>query len=163
MLDGEFPDFTKVGFLIPLAKNHRRFRPIHLLETLYKAVDARVARRLLEVTEKLKLTNPAQYGSVKYGTAATPLDAFLMVAEDTICARTEAWTGLLDCSEAFDSISDPITDIIIATAGLPDKFAKWARQAKHLQRRIVVTAGGQSAKEVKVKGGSQGAPTMPLF
>jgi len=165
MLEGNYPDCLKIGAIAPKPKDLHRFRPITLLEYLYRAVDSRVTKRLLEVIEKLKLVDPDQFGSIRGGSTAAAIDILRLVIEDSDFHQKSLWLTLLDCSEAFDSLDDVITDISFKSIGIPDFFTTWARQARRSQRRIIITAGGVSkvSEAIPVKGGSQGAPSMPAF
>jgi hypothetical protein len=51
MIDGNFPETSTFGTIAPTPKNLSRYRPIHLLEIIYRAVDHRVAARLLDAIQ----------------------------------------------------------------------------------------------------------------
>ena len=165
MLDGNFPDITKIGALSPKAKNHTRIRPLHLLATLYRAVDGRVARRLTQKLKVLKITDEAQFGSIKGGSSIDPIDHLQMVAEDAAYHNKEAFGIFLDCSEAFDSLNNQVTDIVFQSVGLPEQIILWALRAKENQIRMISTAGGMSelTNPLIVQGGCQGSATMSPF
>ena len=165
MIDGNFPDETKLGVIVPTSKNKERFRPLHLLQIIYRAVDHRIASRLLDAIQDLGIAPPDQHGSLRGSGPPTPIDLLLVIAEDSHFYGREAWVNLLDCSEAFDSQTNAATDIVLASAGLPERFIIWARRAKNNQRRVISTAGGLSdpADPVRVLGGSQGSSTMPVL
>ena len=165
MLDGNFPDITKIGALSPKAKNHTRIRPLHLLSTLYRAVDGRVARRLTQKLKVLKITDEAQFGSIKGGSSIDPIDHLQMVAEDAAYHNKEAFGIFLDCSEAFDSLNNQVTDIVFQSVGLPEQIILWALRAKENQIRMISTAGGMSelTNPLIVQGGCQGSATMSPF
>ena len=91
--------------------------------------DRYITKRLLNAITPLKLVPTNQFGSIIGGTSTSPIDIMLMISEDAHFHNRTAWVNLLDCSEAFDSMNDPITDIILAHTGLPDKFILWTRRA----------------------------------
>lgn len=132
---------------------------------MYRAVDARITNRLQKLMFKLSLVDRDQVGFVKEGNTLIAIDIFKLMIEDSILNRREAWLCLLDCSEAFDSLDDAVTDIAFSCAGLPQRFIRWALRARQLQQRVIITAGGISplTKSFLVKGGSQGAPSMPAY
>ena len=163
MIDGNYSPITLLGVLVPLSKNLERFRPIHLLEIVYRAVDRHITKHLLNAISTLKLVPPNQFGSIIGGSSTSPIDIMVMIAEDAQFHDRTAWVNLLDCSEAFDSMNDAITDIILAHTGLPDKFILWTRRATQNQKRLILTAGGISDIHtfLNVRGCSQGAPSCP--
>ena len=165
MLEGNYPDNTKMGALSAKHKDLHRFRPICLLEVIYRAVDSRIAKRLLTVIDDLGPIDRDQIGFIKGGNASIALDILRFIIEDSNFHDKPAWIGLLDCSEAFDSLDDPVTDIALSCAGLPDFFIRWVLRSKQLQRRVVISAGGISKRLTAflVKGGTQGAPTQPVY
>ena len=117
MLDGNYPDCQKIGAIAPKPKDLHRFRPITLLEYLYRAVDTRVTKRLLEVIEKLKLVDHDQFGSIRGGSTSAAIDILRLAVEDSNFHQKPLWLTLLDCSEAFDSLDDVITDISFQSLG----------------------------------------------
>jgi hypothetical protein len=165
IVDGNYPDSLKLGAISPKPKDLYRFRPITLLEYLYRAVESTIATRLGLIIQELEITDTAQYGFVRGGSTGTAIDILRLIIEDATHNRKGAWIALMDCSEAFDSLDDMLTDITFRAANIPERFITWARQARRFQRRIIITAGGVSSIEnaIPATGGAQGAPTMPAF
>ena len=164
MIDGIFPPCTTRAIIVPKIKDHYRIRPITLLDTYFRAYNGRFTKRLLNLVAKHKLNHPDQCGSFTGGQSAEAIDEVFLVAEDAKTHGKEAWVTFLDCSEAFDSMNDQVTDITLKAIGLPERLIKWIRRAKATHTRIVTTAGGMSkiATEIKVRGGIQGQPSSPV-
>ncbi len=71
---GETVEELKTGTVTPLIKDLQRFRPITLLEPIYKCCMAVMSTRLLKLFHKHRLLDTAQYGFVLDGheTPASP-------------------------------------------------------------------------------------------
>jgi len=74
LIKGNFPNKATLGTLVPTSKDLDRFRPIHLLEVIYRGVDHRITSRLLEIMKKHQIQPQNQFGSVRGGSAASALD-----------------------------------------------------------------------------------------
>ena len=61
---GETVDELKLGTVSPLPKDLERFRPITLLEPIYKCCMATMSGKLLLLLHEWQLLDLAQYGSV---------------------------------------------------------------------------------------------------
>lgn len=83
MLEGNYPDTTKMGALSAKHKDLHRFRPICLLEVIYRAVDSRIAKRLLTVIDDLGPIDRDQIGFIKGGNASIALDILRFIIEDS--------------------------------------------------------------------------------
>ena len=129
----------------------------------YRALNARITKKLLQFIPKFNIDHPDQCGSFDGGQTAIALDEIFLLAEDSNYNNKEAWVTLLDCSEAFDSMNAQVTDITLKSAGLPPQIITWLRLAQSKHTRVVTTAGGTSkiADAIKVEGGIQGQPSMP--
>jgi hypothetical protein len=74
IIDGTCTDKYKLGAIVPLLKDERRYRPVTLLETLWKTAMTRISDRLLDVLHKHKLLHPTQYAFIRGGNTHAPLD-----------------------------------------------------------------------------------------
>ena len=67
ILDGSCTSDFKPGVVITLLKDERSYRPVALLETLWKTAMTRVSDRLLDTLQKFSLLNDAHYAFVRNG------------------------------------------------------------------------------------------------
>ena len=103
--------YLKLGTVSPLVKDLARFRPVTLLEPIYKCCMATMAAKLLHALHEYGLLDAAQYGFVVDGSCVEPL---------TIMARlfergrgeggAELHVAFLDATSAFDSVPHTALD-----------------------------------------------------
>ena len=64
ILAGEMVGELQLGVVVPILKNEGAFRPITLLEPIYKCCTARVSERLAQVLHRDGLLESSQFGFV---------------------------------------------------------------------------------------------------
>ena len=101
---GETVDSLKLGTLSPLYKDVARFRPITLLEPIYKCCMASMSRRLAQLLYNLSILHPAQYGFVADGSCLEPLSVTNSMYENSLATDKPLHLAYLDATSAFDSI-----------------------------------------------------------
>jgi hypothetical protein len=70
MLDGRTPEALKRGTILPMVKDKSRYRPITLLELLYKADTTLVSDRFYAMAAEFGILEPNQYAFRTGGTTA---------------------------------------------------------------------------------------------
>jgi hypothetical protein len=89
IIDGTCTDKYKLGAIVPLLKDERRYRPVTLLETLWKTAMTRISDRLLDVLHKHKLLHPTLYAFIRGGSTHAPLDIMAHVMQRSKAMKTE--------------------------------------------------------------------------
>ena len=84
---GEMVDEMRTGTVTPLPKDELRFRPITLLEPIYKCCMATMAGRLLHALHEFGLLDAAQFGFVVDGSCIEPLTIMVRIFEQGRAAR----------------------------------------------------------------------------
>ena len=79
---GEVVDELKMGIVSPLPKNLEAFRPVTLLEPLYKCCMATMSGKVLRFLHEYGLLDAAQFGFVVDGSCTEPLKIMARVFEN---------------------------------------------------------------------------------
>ena len=163
---GEVPDELKLGVVSPLAKDEEKFRPVVLLEPLYKVCMATMSSRVLNSLHKYGLLDSAQFGFVRDGSCHDPLKVMARLYERGRGADgEELHVAFLDATSAFDSVPHTVLDAALRRLGAPPDFISWIRAVLSGHRRKAVTAYETDADDeaIELEGGApQGCPSSPL-
>jgi hypothetical protein len=68
IFSGQAPDRLRLGVIAPLLKSDSKYRPVTLLESLWKCCMTRVSDKLLDVIAKYQLLDATQYAFLRGGT-----------------------------------------------------------------------------------------------
>ena len=135
VLAGTAPAETRRSLLTPLMKDARRFRPVTLLEVLYKACMARASDRLLDVIEKHELLHKCQYTFLRNGCIATPIEIMTAAISDSRARGKSCHLAFLDATSAYDVVPDYALELGLARIGAPRSFITWVKRAMNGHRR----------------------------
>ena len=165
---GEAVDEMKLGTISPLPKNEQKFRPVTLLEPIYKCCMAHMSGKLLHLLHKHELLDPAQYGFVVDGSCVEPLTIMARIFEAGRDAggKQEIHVAFLDATSAFDSVPHTALDAALRRLGAPEDFITWLRSVLHGHRRCAATAyeADADSEAVRLEGGTpQGCPASPTI
>jgi hypothetical protein len=162
---GETVEEGKLGTVGPLTKDLSRFRPITLLEPIYKCCMGTVAKRTAVLLHKYGRLNMEQFGFVSEGSCLEPMflfDALITEAEEE---TVEGHSGCVDASGAFDSVPHVPLDAAWARVGADEATITWWRSCLSEHARLVSTAYGVESvaeKRQTAAGCPQGCPSSPI-
>ena len=162
ILDGTCPQEFKLGIIVPLSKDERRFRPVTLLGPLWKAVMTRVSDRLLDVLHKQGVMDPAQYAFLRFGSTGPPIE---IINEHAIAQDREAHIVMLDATSAYDCVVLHYLDVALRKIGAPPEFIDFIRKTAGGHTRIVSTGAGMTGEvdAFPLAGLAQGDPLSPAL
>ena len=161
IIDGTCTDSYKLGAIVPLLKDERRYRPVTLLETLWKTAMTRISDRLLDVLHKHKLLHPTQYAFLRGGSTHAPLDIMANLTQRSQAKNTETHICFLDATSAYDCVPLWALDIAFRRIGAPEDFIAWIGKTTAGHERIVATCAGISNEKFPLGGLAQGCPFSP--
>jgi hypothetical protein len=139
------------------------YRPIALLPTLGKVLEAIMAKRVAEAAEWNGLLPDEQMGN-RAG-RSTELAVRLVVAQVQEAWRQGATTSLLqlDISGAFDTINHTRLLDTLRAYGFPGWLVRWIK-AWLEDRRATLFFDGQATEPIPVRAGvPQGSPLSPIL
>ena len=165
---GEVVDELKLGTVSPLPKDQSRFRPVTLLEPIYKCCMSFMSAKLMRVLHENKLLDLAQYGFVIDESCVEPLTIMARLFEQgrDSGGGEEIHVALLDATSAFDSVPHTALDAAMRRLGAPDDFITWLRSVLSGHQRVAATSYAvDSADTAVVLGGGtpQGCPASPTI
>ena len=163
IIDGTCTDKYKLGAIVPLLKDERRYRPVTLLETLWKTAMTRISDRLLDVLHKHKLLHPTQYAFIRGGNTHAPLDIMAHAMQRSKAKKTETHVCFLDATSAYDCVPLWSLDIAFRRLGAPEDFTTWIRKTTAGHERIVATCAGTTKDSFPLGGLAQGCPFSPAL
>ena len=165
IINGSCTTRFKLGVIIPLLKDDRRYRPVTLLETIWKTAMTRVSDRLLDTLHEFKLLNEAQYAFLRGGSTHAPLDLVTAAMQRTQALKQECHICFLDATSAYDTVPLWVLDVAFRRIGAPEDFIEWIRTTTEGHHRIVSTcAGTNDANDSFPLGGlAQGCPFSPAI
>jgi hypothetical protein len=73
----------KIGIIVCLTKDTKRYRPVTLLQDIWKATTARVTDRILDMYAKYGILNSSQQAFIRLGSTAGPLTVINTIIQDT--------------------------------------------------------------------------------
>ncbi|CAI5973081.1 unnamed protein product [Closterium sp. NIES-65] len=137
------------------------YRPITLLNTVYKILAKVLATRLKKVLHEVISEDHAGFLSGR-----KLADAVTVVAnaiEAGACGREDWYLLMIDFRKAFDSILRPFLFRMLRRMGIPEVFVTWA-EGLHKETGTRVHVNGWTGETVAVKKGvRQGCPLAPYL
>ncbi len=168
----QFKEANTVILKKPAKKDYsepKSYRPIALLDTLGKALETVVSRKLSDLAEKHHLLPPQQMGARRKRSVETALEA-LTDAVHTVWnhgksgnKRKVASLLSLDVAGAFDNVSHERLLHNLRMRRTPAFITKWV--ASFLSdRKTSITLGGKTSELEEVETGiPQGSPILPVL
>lgn len=141
------------------------YRPIALLNTLGKVLEAIVAKRISKLAERCSLLPDQQYGARPGRSTET---ALLNITEqvraswerDSKCVVTLL---SMDVAKAFDRVSHPRLLHNLRVNSVPERLVKWVESFLQ-DRRTSIRIGGYTSETRRVSVGiPQGSPLSPIL
>lgn len=154
---------TKPGKPPATYRTAKGYRPIALLPTLGKVLEAIIAKRVTEAAEWNGLLPDEQMGN-RAG-RSTELAIRLVVAQVQEAWRQGATTSLLqlDISGAFDTVNHTRLLDTLRAYGFPGWLVRWIK-AWLEDRKATLFFDGQATEPIPVKAGvPQGSPLSPIL
>ena len=132
---GYHPKMFKVATTIALRKPGkdysvpRAYRPIALLETLGKALESVVAKRLSDLAESHSLLPTCQMGARRARNAETALELLTEQVHTVWGCGTNHVASILslDVEGAFDHVNHKCLEHNLRIKGIPDYLVEWLR------------------------------------
>ena len=143
---GEPVDVLLMGIVSPLAKDEKRFRPVTLLEPIYKCVCMTIMGRIMVILFRHRLLNPAQFGFNIDGSTIEPILIFNLMYEHALQSDSPAFHALLDSTCAFDTLLQICIDPSLRRLGAPEEVITVVRAFMAGHTRLVKTAHGQDVR-----------------
>ncbi len=146
----------------------KSYRPIALLDTLGKALETVISKRLNNIAEEHKMLPAQQMGARRKRSVETALET-LTEAVHTVwnhgkCGKRKVASLLsLDVAGAFDNVSHERLIHNLRSKRVPSFIVKWTES--FLQERATsITLGGKTSAIEEVKTGiPQGSPISPVL
>jgi hypothetical protein len=169
---GWFPPRFKVAKTVVLQKPGKPpaayqtpagYRPIALLPTISKVIEAVVAKRVAEAAEANGLLPEEQMGNRAH--RSTELAIRLVVAQVQEAWRQRAAASLLqlDISGAFDTVNHPRLLATLRDFGFPRWLVLWTK-AWLADRSAILCFDGKATEPIPVTAGvPQGSPLSPVL
>ena len=141
------------------------YRPIALLSTLGKALEAVVAKRLSDFAEKHNLLPPEQMGARRGRSTEIALETIVNAVHTVWGSGKQYVASLLslDVAGAFDNVSHERLLHNLRSKGVPFWIVNWT--ASFLTERATSITLGQKTSEVETAetGIPQGSPVSPVL
>jgi hypothetical protein len=162
---GQAPDRLRLGVISPLLKNDFKYRPVTLLESLWKCCMTRVSDKLLDVIAKYQLLDETQYAFLRGGSTVTPLNVMAAITQDSSRREKNCHVALLDATSAYDVVPDWVIDLALTRIGASKTFVCWAKASTSGHHRLVKTGSGISEEDnaFELGGLPQGCPMSPVL
>jgi hypothetical protein len=167
---GTYPEQFKAARTVVLRKPDKdtyeepgSWRPIALLNTIGKTMEALLARRLSNFAEKEGLLPDAQMGNRPGRSVDTALELLLEQIHTTWHAGGVATVLSLDISGAFDTVNHLRLLNELRIKGLPPWLVRWV-QAFLTDRTTTLLIDGTETAPIQLTGGvPQGSPLSPIL
>lgn len=165
------PDEWKIAKIIPLKKpgkadytNPELYRPISLLPTLSKAMEAVVAERISYLVEEHGFLPSNHFGGLKQ---RSTVDALVVLQEKIYQAWRDKKLLLLitfDVKGAFNGVATPVLLERLREKRIPEDLVRWI-QASCSDRKATVIVNGESTPILPLPyaGIPQGSPLSPIL
>jgi Reverse transcriptase (RNA-dependent DNA polymerase)/Endonuclease-reverse transcriptase len=141
----------------------KAWRPIALLNTIGKIMEAVTARYLQDLAEKYDLLPEMQMGARKKRSTETALDLLLAQIRAVWDAGGVATVLSMDMSGAFDHVVRNRLVHILRQKGIPDSIVGWVKSFMSDRRTTLVFDGQESAPLDIAAGIPQGSPISPIL
>jgi hypothetical protein len=143
----------------------KSYRPIALLETIGKALETVVARRLTKLAEEHQLLPRHQMGARRGRDTTSALE---LITEQVYtiwgCGRKYVASMLsLDMAGAFDNASHPRLLHILKRTGIPPWIVNWTESFLTDRETTLSFPGGVSESKAVMNGIPQGSPISPIL
>jgi len=158
ILDGQAPASLKLGTIMPLIKDSKRYRPVTLLESLWKATTTLVSDRFFQLVEEFGILEANQYAFRRNGSTAAPLDIAATAFQARQDPGVETHCIMLDFTSAYDTVPLWALDLAFRRLGAPQEFTDWIRNTTAGHTRIVSTNSGLTTDAFPLAGIPQGDP-----
>ena len=162
---GLSPSILKLGAIVPLPKDSRRFRPITLfLEPITKLVTGIVARRMSLLFHEHSLLHHQQFGFVHGGSYEAPIEVANDMYEYAIEHKQQLHVAFLDATSAFGTVQRPALTTALSSIGASVSFVRWIKFMVAGHRRVIRTvySMGHSALEFTIESGTPQGERPPL-
>jgi hypothetical protein len=142
----------------------KAWRPIALLNTLGKIIEAVTARYLQDVAERWSVLPATQMGARKHRSTETALDWLLSQIRTVWDDGTAIATVLsLDMSGAYDHVVRSRLIHILRAKGIPAGIVGWV-ESFMTGRTTTLAFGGQESEPIGIPAGiPQGSPISPIL
>ena len=143
----------------------KSYRPIALLDTLGKALETIISRRLSDLAEKRGLLPSQQMGARRNRSVESALETLTDAVHTVWNNGTEHVASLLslDVAGAFDNVSHKRLIHNLRTKKVPSRIVKWTESFLR-DRATSLTIGGRTSKvETTTIGISQDSPISPVL
>ena len=142
----------------------KSWRPIALLNTIGKVVEAVTARYLQDVAERWKLLPETQMGARKNRSTETALDWLLSQVRTVLREEGAVATVLsLDMSGAYDNVVRKRLVHILKARGVPASIVGWV-DSFMTGRSTTLSFEGQESDPIGIPAGiPQGSPISPIL
>ena len=147
IIDGTSADSLKMGTIVLLLKDERRYRPVCLLEALYRATMTRMSDRMLDLFQEFDLLDEDQHAFVRDGSTAAPLDILNAAMERSLGTNSPLHLVLLDATSAYDCVELSMLDVALRRLGAPEDFIDWVRSNTDGHTRMVRATSGLTPAE----------------
>ena len=141
----------------------KAWRPIALLNTLGKVMEAVTAHYLQDLAERYNLLPETQMGARKNRSTETALDLLLSQIRATWSAEGIATVLSMDISGAFDHVVRDRMIHILRGKGVPASIVGWVQSFMSDRRTTLVFDGQESAPLEVAAGIPQGSPISPIL
>ena len=166
-----YPQQWKIAKIVVLRKpgkgdytTPKAYRPISLLNTLGKLLEAVMARRLSYYAEHYQLLPDTQYGGRP---GRTTEQALLVLANsiDQALLRNRTVTLIaFDLKGAFNSVHDTTLDARLRERRIPSAAREWIRSFMHDRTASIQFDGFETEVEpLRFAGLAQGSPLSPIL
>ena len=143
----------------------KAYRPIALLDTLGKALETVISKRLSDIAEKSRLLPDQQMGARKGRSVETALETITDSIHTVWNQGTDNVASLLslDVAGAFDNVSHERLLYNLRKKGIPTQIVAWTSSFLE-DRATTVTIGSRTSDIEEVTTGiPQGSPISPIL
>jgi exonuclease III len=166
----EIPEEWKITAIILLEKDEKnredptKYRPIALLDTLYKIYTAILSIRLTKFINDNNILSPLQAGYQKGKTTHDQISILVNILEDRKLKPTDEFGMILvDLVKFFDSVEHWLIEQILKDYGIPEKFIKVIMSLYADNKAFIITPHGDSEFFPCTRGVRQGDTLSPIL
>jgi hypothetical protein len=144
--------------------NPRAWRPIALLNTVGKVIEAATASQLRRLAEQYTMLPDSQMGARESRSAETALD-LLVNQVHAVWGEGDYVASLLslDITGAFDRVVRSRMVHTLRMKGIPERLAEWVRTYMTDRTTTMVLSDMETAETAVVAGVPQGSPLSPIL
>jgi reverse transcriptase-like protein len=164
------PDVFRIARIVPLRKLGRgkywevkNWRPISLLNTIGKVMEAVTARCLQDIAENHGLLPNTQMGARREHSTETAIDMLLSQIRTTWASGGVATLLSMDMTGAYDHVIKDRLTHILREKGVPAGLTGWVHSFMS-NRRTTFMFDGQESELLNIAAGiPQGSPISPIL